>query len=302
MTYVTLMCYNGIEMSDDFLSIRFLKALLIVPGNIVRSGSEYDIDRRKERDRIMRMKRFVLLLAAVILIGISFAAPVNAYDDEGVCGKNGSDIKWSIDLSSYLLTVSGNGEMADFEKGGAPWNKYSSFIEKVVIEDGITHIGSYAFYCCYLFKELKIPASVKTIGDHAFDACESVKTIELPSDLASIGEEAFSACISLKRIDIPDTVAAIGEGAFEYCSSLSEISFPKGISEFVKGVLRGCSELSEIVIPEGVVSIEDEAFAHCSSLHEIKLPKSVGTIGESAFEGCVSLEKITLCEGLKKNR
>lgn len=46
--------------------------------------------------------------------------------------------------------------------------------ESFEIPDGVTTIGSYAFYGCWMLKNLTIPTTVKEIGDKAFEGCDSL--------------------------------------------------------------------------------------------------------------------------------
>ncbi len=59
-------------------------------------------------------------------------------------GKCGENLTCTLD-SSGTLTISGTGNMADYEYGDAPWCPKSSSVEKTVIENGVTSIGEWAF-------------------------------------------------------------------------------------------------------------------------------------------------------------
>ena len=117
------------------------------------------------------------------------------------CGADGADLTWTLD-SDGTLTISGTGAMMDWESfNGAPWYSKKSNIKKVVIEDGVTTIGDYAFYDCHALPEVTIPDSV-----------------------TAIGKAAFGSCDALTKVIIPNGVTAIGTSAFYYCNVLSEVS------------------------------------------------------------------------------
>ena len=61
----------------------------------------------------------------------------------GVCGE---ELTWAFD--DNILTVSGTGAMDDWSEGAAPWNSHSNTIKQVVLEEGITAIGNWAFSAC----------------------------------------------------------------------------------------------------------------------------------------------------------
>ena len=75
-----------------------------------------------------------------------------------------------------MLTISGNGAMADYAiitenkvmHTTAPWKAYDSDIKSVIIEPGVTKIGSHAFFMCNNLESVSIPEGVTTIEDRAF--------------------------------------------------------------------------------------------------------------------------------------
>ena len=81
---------------------------------------------------------------------------------EGICGDS---LTWVLDVNG-ILTISGTGEMTNYSSGTAPWHSYSDKIKSLILSDGITSIGQYAFYnCTTLTGDLVIPDSVTSIGE-----------------------------------------------------------------------------------------------------------------------------------------
>ena len=233
-------------------------------------------------------------------------------------GKDGN-ITWRLTKDGTLY-ISGQGDMEDYGWDKIPpWRDFS--INKVVVQKGITGIGSFAFgdcsslssieipegvtsigssafeYCISL-SSIKIPEGVTSIGFHAFGDCSSLSSIKIPKGVTSIEGNAFEGCSSLSSIEIPKGVTSIGSGAFAHCSSLSSIKIPEGVTSIESRVFENCSSLSSIEIPKGVTSIEGNAFENCSSLSSIKIPKGVTSIEGNAFEGCSSLSSIEMPEGV----
>ena len=95
----------------------------------------------------------------------------------GTCGASGheSDVRWVLtgESPNYTLTimkVGNTGDMADYVGGDQPWKDYLSSISSIVIEDGVTRIGSYAFAGCNNASlNIIIPASVTSVGTNAFE-------------------------------------------------------------------------------------------------------------------------------------
>ena len=77
----------------------------------------------------------------------------------------------------------------------APWDSQRDKIKTVVIKDGVTSIGKYAFFWCSGLTSITIPNSVTSIGEHAFANCSGLTSITIPNSVTSIGNGAFSGCI-----------------------------------------------------------------------------------------------------------
>ena len=138
----------------------------------------------------------------------------------GAEGNNGDNLTWILD-DEGVLTISGTGAMANWNWEGSPWYANKDKIESVVIEDGVTSIGNYAFFSCASLKNITLPNSVTSIGDHAFDNCRSLNNITLLDGVTSIGDGAFLSCKSLISITLPNSVTSIGVYAFSECNSLT---------------------------------------------------------------------------------
>ncbi len=143
------------------------------------------------------MKRKLLILLAAFIVMLALPAVANAQIiDSGECGKDGDNLTWTLD-DAGIFTVSGEGEMKDYEVYSTPWYESRSNIKKVVIDQGVT-----------------------SIGDRAFEDCYSLTSVIIPDNVTSIGESAFVYCSGLTRVTIPDSVTSIGESAFEFCEGL----------------------------------------------------------------------------------
>lgn len=154
------------------------------------------------------MKRILTLLGTVLLCLTSIILPAKAATiASGTCGDS---LTWTL-ADTGTLIISGTGEMYDFYYDNGvwtnPWMSYAGDIKKVLIKQGVTGIGEWAFgYCRNLFS-ITLPESVTSIGDRAFYDCSSLISITLLEGVTSIGDWAFYNCSTLTSITIPEGVA-----------------------------------------------------------------------------------------------
>ena len=227
-------------------------------------------------------------------------------DDEG----NPSGLQWKL-TKSGTLTISGNGDMPDFNFGNPsvsnrPWNDNIGSIQKIIIEDGVTSIGSNAFRKCDVYS-VSIPKSVKKIGNNAFRECRKISYVYLEG-VVTIGERAFQSCDNIRGVTLPACIKEIGSAAFFQCQELVSVGFdpktqsvtvgddifnscwrlmdvtlPKTMNQIGKNMFYSCMALPGLIIPEGVTSIGEGAFTNCSYMTTVFIPKSVKQIGIAAF-------------------
>ena len=240
----------------------------------------------------MKQKLFTLFLALVASVSAIYAQS----------GTFGNKLTWEFDAETGVLTVSGTGAMADYYYycDNTPWYDYRSSIKSVIINDGVTSIGSCAFHGCSSLTSITIPNSVTSIGVWAFYSCSSLSSITIPNRVKRIEYSTFQGCSSLTSITIPKSVTGIGDDAFSGCSSLTSITIPNSVTSIGNDAFYRCSSLSSITIPNSVTRIGIFAFRSCSSLTSITIPNSVTSIGGGAFEGCKSLTSITIPNRVKR--
>ena len=208
----------------------------------------------------------------------------------GSCGAN---VDWTWD-NAGILTISGTGPMKDYNWTN-PWADLT--VKKVIIKEGVTHIGEHAFGCCMELTSVTIPETVTSIGDYAFRICNKLTSVKLPKNLTTIGNFAFYQCSKLVSVVIPDKVTSIGEYAFSSCENLTGVAIPKGVTEIKDRTFDCCYKLNSVEL-KNVESIGAFAFVSCNSLSKITISDNLKRIGEGAFYGCWSLASIALPEGL----
>ena len=150
--------------------------------------------------------------AAMMLLAVMFTmnAQTAWADASGSCGTN---VTYSYVESTHTLTISGTGQMMYYGSAlgsdskyhsTAPWSGYDSEIETVVVEDGVTYIGSYAFAYCSALTSVSLPASVIALGDYVCYS-SSVTHIDIPiaTAAATLGKGGFDATPNVLAIVVP---------------------------------------------------------------------------------------------------
>ena len=287
----------------------------------------------KDRRSLKYWVTLAIVMAGVILLLFAFTQSSYAITRSGSCGEN---LNWELDEDSGILNITGSGRMGDYTTyGQVPWNSYKTRIKKVVINNGVTSIGNYAFYQATLLAEVTIPESVTDIGANAFYGCRKLGDVVIPNSVTVINESAFGDCDSLVSITIPGSVTSIGSDAFALCANIESITLSNGIQSIGTRAFHYCESLKRINIPSSLISIEKGAFSSCSKLKEVYIddiasylavafeantsvptyyranlyinnqlvedlviPEGVAGIGSYAFYACQSLKSVTIPEGV----
>ena len=234
------------------------------------------------------MRKYIkLLTVAFCLCTAVLMNKTMAQNPNGTCGTN---LTWVLDLSDSTLTISGSGDMDDYNTDyDMPWNSYKDTIKTVVVGDSVASIGVRAFLGCSNLMYAMIGNSVTIIGDSAFHWCTNLISVIIPNSVITIGERTFQHCKNLTSVTIPGSVTIIGGWAFEFCHGLTSVIVENGVSIIDIGAFQFCSSLDSVTIPNSVTSIGDIAFAGCSSLSSVNFSNSLAFIGSWAFRNCISL-------------
>ena len=216
-------------------------------------------------------------------------------------GKCGDNLTWILD-GNGVLTISGSGPMTDYSSDGsqstAPWAAYSP--KKLVLNNGITRIGDYAFFQCHsLTGSLTLPESLESIGDSAFLACSGITgSLILPSGMSSIGNSAFCRCTGFSGgLILPNGIVNIGEYAFTWCSGFTgALTLPNELLRIGEFAFYGCTGFTDdLILPEKLTSIGASAFYGCTGFgNDLWIPESVTSIGSSAFRNCTNLKTASI--------
>lgn len=216
----------------------------------------------------------------------------------GTCGAvgNESDVTWKLTQNNedsenptYTLTISGSGAMENLNNstetenisdgaGTYPWATLKDNITKIVIDDGVTGIGSKAFIDYTNVTSVSIGKDVSEIGVGALSQLSACTSFKVSSENSNFTTDttgalfdrlqtkliAFPCGSDVTEYEIPDTVKTISYGAFSRAASLKTITIPEDsiLSTIGYGAFAFTTALNTVnMIPATVTTIGDLPFA-----------------------------------------
>ena len=191
-------------------------------------------------------------------------------------GECGSRATWRL-TDDGVLTISGKDGIYEYGWYGeddvyhpAPWAEEGMpAVKKLVVNSGITYIGSSAFEGLDQLVSVSLPDTMEYIGWNAFRDCASLTSIVIPEGTKYLYGDAFIGCTSLRSVKLPSTLEDIGGCIFQGCTSLRDIVLPEGLSVITWRMFDGCTSLRSITIPGSVMAIYDDAFSGCTALTSV---------------------------------
>ncbi len=205
--------------------------------------------------------------------------------------------QWTL-TSDGTLTFYGEGNMKNYGyDGGQPWLGKGVDITSVIIEEGVTAVGTGAFRNLTTLESVTLPeTSLTRIDEAAFYGCTSLTDITIPDSIYTIWAYVFKNCSALESIKLPRNLIKIDQGAFENCTALPYVYIPGDTEIIGSWSFKGCTGLVEAEMTwANATEIREGAFKNCSALTAILLPMDVQIFGDSAFYG-IGAESFTVPE------
>lgn len=268
------------------------------------------------------MKKLLSILLCIAMLMQICSVAVWAVESEDVLsgGTCGANLTWELS-EDYVLTISGSGAMEnyDMEESTAPWGTWIERIEKIIIEEGVSTIGSYAFVGCSALEKVEAAESVESIGDHAFADFPGLTPCMLVfyGDAMAFTEQSFSDCYNTCGVYMADKLGwetvvgdyyanmpwkamesdgTIDTGAVEdnvtWKLNVDGTLFMDGEGELPYAPYDLDVSYTGLVIENGITSIASYAFCMVGNLKSVTIPASVTEIGERAFDECMNLREI----------
>jgi len=279
---------------------------------------------------------FAVIFSALAVFSTSVSAIEIPLSDGWYSGNCGDDAYYYYaSHNTSELFIFGEGEMYDydFDYESEEYRPQSfGSARRVYIEDGVTSIGTCAFYYSSV-ESISIPDSVTSIGWAAF-AQSCLSTISIPDTITEVASHVFDdiydyhgdpfvfneydnalylgndnnpylVLISAKNTNIEtciinENTRVIADEAFMNCKSLTGIEIPDSVVTVGKKAFSGCTAMTALVLSDSLTKIGDSSFSGCKNITDLALPDSLTTIEKSAFGGCSAIETVVLPDGLEE--
>ena len=207
-------------------------------------------------------------------------------------GSCGDSMSWTLSYLTNTLTISGTGDMEDYSENSHPgWYALRDSVYAVVIENGITTIGNYAFYEMSAIRSVTIPNSVTWINIRAFENCSGLTHVTIPESVEFISLCAFYGCSNLTSATILSPTVSIGAFSKEFDGCASDFTlygyYNSTASDYAAAVGYQFSLLApapDFFLPAALTTIESEAFSGIAA-QAVVIPNTVTAITGNPFDG-----------------
>ncbi len=189
-------------------------------------------------------------------------------------------------------------------------------VRDLVIPEGVSTIGAYAFCFCVQLRNITLPDSLTSIGTCAFDSC-TITSITIPANINSIGEFAFKGCGQLVEVvnksKLSITAGSSENGNVAYFAK--QVITDKKDSKLIKQgdylfynnngeylLVSYVGTETDIVLPNAVensnYAIRAYVFTGCFTLTSIEIRDGVIDIWGCAFMFCSNLRSLVIGDGV----
>ncbi|MGN0534030.1 MAG: leucine-rich repeat protein [Eubacterium sp.] len=201
-------------------------------------------------------------------------------------GECGESAYWSLNTGTGELRIYGSGQTTAysilFTNKRPPWYSYNKYIKTVVIEEGITSIGSYFLAGCSTISKVYIPSTINSISTTALTNTSKVSEYIVDSENESFTAYngdlydkektsliKYASGKNAETVILPGSIEAIGAYAFYYCSNIEKICITGNLKAIGASAFYSCTALTAVNLPNSIESIESNAFNNCSAIENL---------------------------------
>ena len=226
---------------------------------------------------MMKLKKLLSFTAAAVMTVTALMSSMSVSASNVATGECGDNVTWSLN-SEGVLTISGTGPMYGSDSRlyytsykGWTYSAYADQIKEVVIEEGVTSLGTYAFGWVI----------TEDYGLRTEDvAYPNLTKITLPSTIERIGQGAFYSTV-IENLTVPENVKTIEPYAYTL-SKIENVTINDGVYLWA-GSFYNCPNLKEVTVGADITYGHGAGWAGSGENHS-----------EDIFSYCTALEKVTI--------
>lgn len=240
--------------------------------------------------------------------------------------------EWVLYMSGQLV-ITGEGSLGSYSYTELPgWYEHRDKITSIVVDEGVTHVGAYAFYDLPNVSQIILSTTAVSLGEDAICNLPNLQRLQVPVDY-TFETEPLSSCPALhtihynqgqtgvmrprtgysyentycgkaleyavkntlKNVIMDEGVLEIAPYAFYDCTRLTEVYFPVSYeTELPDYAFYNCKAITKIDLPFTLTYLGKYAFYACEGLTFIKLPVTLTSMGEYCFQNCTQLKSLTI--------
>ena len=211
-------------------------------------------------------------------------------------------------------------DLGNFTAKNAPWSEYASSVKKIVVEDGVTEIGAWAFGYLKNVTEVSLPSTLTSIGRNAFYRNEALTEITIPEGITTIENGTFAYCYALETVNLPASLVLVEKVAFSACKSLETVTYagenwaeitikdgntaltncyPPIAEVFEWSVVDGVLTISGNVAMEDYASKQAPWYVKADEITAIVIEDGVKSIGKYAFAYLRNVETVEIADSVE---
>ena len=255
-----------------------------------------------------------IYLTDIIIYGNNGSSGAPGIVASGDCAEDGSsNVTWLLSTDS-ILTIGGNGRMADYDgqTNIAPWYQYKDAYNSVYIADGVTNVGNLAFRESSNLRYVELASTVTQLGNYSFYNCPALHSLTLPESVTILSENTpfggttkMNSAVYNSRVfvslpqdysgefAVADGTIMVASQAFRGCSQLTAVALPNTVTNLLgSSTFENCTSLMSVILPDGIIDLGQYAFSGCIALKGIDLPSTLASLGSYCFAECSAVDSI----------
>ena len=255
-----------------------------------------------------------IYLTDIIIYGNNGSSDAPGIVASGDCAEDGSsNVTWLLSTDS-ILTIGGNGRMADYDEQTniAPWYQYKDAYNSVYIADGVTNVGNLAFRESPNLRYVELASTVTQLGNYSFYNCPALHSLTLPESVTILSENTLfggttkmNSAVYNSRVfvslpqdysgefAVADGTIMVASQAFRGCSQLTAVALPNTVTNLLgSSTFENCTSLMSVILPDGIIDLGQYAFSGCIALKGIDLPSTLASLGSYCFAECSAVDSI----------